>query len=90
LKTLIYIIKASIEQIEAVTIANSFTLPSLDSTFSLESEEPRMHPAIQSAGSLITSAAAQLITLVRPVQHTLFDISLQVSPKFLGAVRDYC
>jgi hypothetical protein len=37
-----------------------------------------MHPAILSAGSLIASAAAQLVTLVRPAPLTLFDISMQV------------
>ena len=78
LKALANIIQSSIEQIEAVVTANSFTFPSPDSTFSLESEAPRMHPAIQSAGSLIMSAAAQLMTLVRPAQLTLLDISIQV------------
>ena len=72
------IILSSVEQIEAVVTANSFTYPSPDSTFSLESEAPRMHPAIQSAGALITSAAAQLITRVRPAPLTLFDTALQV------------
>jgi hypothetical protein len=38
-----------------------------------------MHPAIRSAGSLITSAAAQLITLVRPAPLTVLDITVQVS-----------
>jgi hypothetical protein len=38
-----------------------------------------MHPVILSAGSLITSAAAQLITLVRPAPLTLFDTVLQVT-----------
>ncbi len=38
-----------------------------------------MHPAILSAGSLITSAASQLITLVRPAPFTLFDTTLQVT-----------
>ena len=37
-----------------------------------------MHPAIQSAGSLIVSAAAQLMTLVRPAPQTALDISMQV------------
>ena len=79
LKALANIILSSIEQIEQVTTANSFTFPSPDSTFCPESEAPRMHPAIQSAGSLIASAAAQLITLVRPAPLTLLDISTQVS-----------
>ena len=79
LKALANIIQSSIEQIEQVATANCFTFPSPDSTFSLETEAPRMHPAIQSAGSLIASAAGQLITLVRPAPLTLLDISSQVS-----------
>ena len=78
LKTLANIIQSSIEQIEATVTANSFTYPSPDSIFSPETEAPRMHPAVLSAGSLITSAAAQLITLVRPAPLTLLDIMLQV------------
>ncbi|KAF8467039.1 hypothetical protein DFH94DRAFT_301018 [Russula ochroleuca] len=77
LKALANIIQSSIEQIEEVVTANSFTFPSPDSTFSPESEAPRMHPAIRSAGSLITSAAAQLITLVRPAPLTVLDITVQ-------------
>jgi hypothetical protein len=79
LKALANIIQSSIEQIEATVTTNSFTYPSPDSTFSLETEAPRMHPAIMSAGSLITSAATQLITLVRPAPLTLFDIMMQVT-----------
>ena len=87
LKALANIIQSSIQQIEAVVTANSFTFPSPDSAFSPESEAPRMHPAIQLAGSLIVSAAAQLITLVRPAPLTLFDILLQVSLKVPRALR---
>jgi hypothetical protein len=72
------IIQSSVEQIEAVVSANSFNYPSPDSTFSFESEAPRMHPVIQSAGSLIASAAAQLTTLVRPAPLSLFDTAQQV------------
>jgi hypothetical protein len=79
LKALANIIQSSVEQIEATVTANSFTFPSSDSTFSLETEAPRMHPAILSAGSLITSAAAQLITLVRPAPLVLFDTVMQVT-----------
>ena len=79
LKALANIIQSSVEQIESAVTANSFTFPSPDSTFSLETEAPRMHPAILSAGSLITSAAAQLMTLVRPAPLTLFDTVLQVT-----------
>jgi hypothetical protein len=77
LKALVNIIQSSVEQIEATVTANSFTYPSPDLTFSLETEAPRMHPSIQSAGSLITSAAAQLITRVRPAPLTLFDVMMQ-------------
>ena len=62
-----------------VAIANSFTFPSPISTFSLESEAPRMHPAIQSTGSLIVPAARQLMTLARPAALTPLDITMQVS-----------
>ena len=87
LKALASIIQSSIQQIEEVVTANSFTFPSPDSTFSPESEAPRMHPAIQSAGSLIISAAAQLMTLVRPAPLSLLDISMQVSLNVLRALR---
>ena len=83
LKALGNIIQSSIDQIEEVATANSFTLPSPNSIFSLESEAPRMHPAVQSAAFLIESAAAQLLTLVKPTPATLLDISAQVCPKVL-------
>jgi hypothetical protein len=43
-----------LNKIEAVLTANSFTFPSPDSTFSLEFKASRIHPDIQSAGSLIS------------------------------------
>ena len=79
LRALANIIQLSVGEIEAAVTANSFTFPSPNLTFSLETEAPRMHPAILSAGSLITSAAAQLITLVRPAPLTLFDTMMQVT-----------
>jgi hypothetical protein len=42
-----------------------------------------MHPDIQSAGLLITSAAAQLMTLVRPAPIVVWDLQTQVKSKFL-------
>jgi len=93
LKALAKIIQSSIEQIEATVTANSFTYPSPDSIFSPETEAARMHPAILSAGSLITSAAAQLMTLVRPAPLTLFDVSMQVtlmSPHSHGLLLMMC
>ena len=38
-----------------------------------------MHPSIQSAGSLITSAAAQLVTLVGPAQLVVSDVMMQMN-----------
>jgi hypothetical protein len=78
LKALANIIQSSVEQIEAVVASNSFVFPSSDSPFSPESETPRMHPDILSAGSLITSAAAQLTMMVRPAPLTVFDVMMQV------------
>jgi len=77
LKTLANIIQSSIDSIEATVNANAFVLPSSNAPFTLESEAPSMHPSIQSAGSIITSAAAQLITLVRPAPLVVFDVVMQ-------------
>jgi len=89
LKALANIIQSSVEQIEDVVTANSLNFPSPDSPFDPESEAPRMHPAIRSAGSLITSAAAQLITLVRPAPLTLLDLMMQVKLAVSWG-SDYC
>jgi hypothetical protein len=89
LKALANIILSSVEQIEAVVTANFFTFPSSESQFSFESEAPRMHPATQSAALLITSAAAQLMTLVRPVPLTLLDVTMQVRLKVPLAMNYY-
>lgn len=81
LRALANIKQSSVEQIEGVVAANSFVFPSPDSPFSFESEGPRMHPAIQTAGSLITAAAEQLITLVKPSPNIVLDTSMQVKLK---------
>jgi hypothetical protein len=70
LKTLANIIQSSVDEIEEVLSADAL---------SLESEAARMHPSIQSAGSLITSAAAQLMTLVRPAPVVVSDVAMQVN-----------
>jgi hypothetical protein len=89
LKTLANIIQSSVDSIEATVNANAFALPSSNTPFSLESEAPRMHPIIQSAGSLITSAAAQLMTLVRPAPLVVTDIAMQVNRIVLAIVALY-
>ncbi|KAF8256673.1 S-adenosyl-L-methionine-dependent methyltransferase [Lactarius quietus] len=77
LKALANVIQSSVDNIEAALNANAFVLPSSNAPFSLQSEAPHMHPSIQSAGSLITSAAAQLMTLVRPAPLIVFDVVMQ-------------
>lgn len=77
MKSLTSIIQSSVDKIEEVLTANAFVLPSSNAPFSLESESPRMHPTIQSAGSLITSAAAQLMTLGRPAPLVVLDVMMQ-------------
>jgi hypothetical protein len=79
LKTLANIIQSSVDDIEAAVKANAFTFPSSNVPVSLESEAPRMHPTIHSAGSFITSAAAQLMTLVRPTPLVIIDVMMQVN-----------
>jgi hypothetical protein len=70
LKALANIIQSSVEQIEAAVTAGSLTIPSPDSTFTLDSEEPRMNPDILTAG--------QLMTLVRPAPLVIIDMMMQV------------
>ncbi|KAI9440862.1 S-adenosyl-L-methionine-dependent methyltransferase [Lactarius indigo] len=82
LKSLANIIQSSVNKIEEVLSANSFVLPSSNVPFSLESEASRMHPSIQSAGLHITSAAAQLMTLVRPAPLVITDVMMQVNQIF--------
>ena len=79
LKNLAKIIQSSVDSIEATVNANAFVFPSSNAPFSLESEVPRLHPSIQSAGSLISSAAAQLMTLVRPAPFVILDVVMQVN-----------
>ncbi|KAF8262641.1 S-adenosyl-L-methionine-dependent methyltransferase [Lactarius quietus] len=77
LKALANIIQSSIDNIEAVVKENGFVFPSTNAPFTLQSEAPRMNPRIRAAGSLITSAAAQLMTLVRPAPLVVFDTMMQ-------------
>ncbi|KAH9012303.1 S-adenosyl-L-methionine-dependent methyltransferase [Lactarius hengduanensis] len=79
LKALANIIQSSVDDIEAAVNTNAFVLPSSNQPFNLQSEAPHMHPSIQSAGSLITSAAAQLMTLVRPAPLVVLDVVMQVN-----------
>ncbi|KAH8978094.1 S-adenosyl-L-methionine-dependent methyltransferase [Lactarius hatsudake] len=79
LKALANIIQSSVNDIEAAVNTNAFVLPSSNQPFNLQSEAPHMHPSIQSAGSLITSAAAQLMTLVRPAPLVVLDVVMQVN-----------
>ncbi|KAH9024028.1 S-adenosyl-L-methionine-dependent methyltransferase [Lactarius deliciosus] len=77
LKALANIIQSSVDDIEAAVNTNAFVLPSSNQPFNLQSEAPHMHPSLQSAGSLITSAAAQLMTLVRPAPLVVLDVVMQ-------------
>ncbi len=81
LKTLANIIQSAVNEVEVAVNANALVLPSSNTPFSLESEAPRMHPSIQSAGSLITAAAAQIMTLVRLAQMVVTDVMSQVSAR---------
>ena len=63
LKVLANIIQSSIGRIETAVSANALAFPSPDSTLSLEPWLLCIHPGIRSAGSLVTSVAAQLIKL---------------------------
>ena len=80
LKALASIIQSSVDSIEAAVNASAIVLPSSEAPFSLMSEVPYMvNPSIQSAGSLITSAAGQLMTRVRPAPLVILDVVMQVN-----------
>ncbi|KAH9065481.1 S-adenosyl-L-methionine-dependent methyltransferase [Lactarius vividus] len=79
LKTFVNIIQSSVDKIEEVLSSSVLFLPSSNVPFSLESESPRMDPSIQSAASLITSAAMQLMTLVRPAPLVVTVVVMQVN-----------
>jgi hypothetical protein len=79
MKALLNIIQSSVNKIEEALTANASVLPSTNAPFSLESESPLLQPSVQSAGALITSAAAQLMTLVRPAPLVISDIVMQVN-----------
>ncbi|KAH9024025.1 S-adenosyl-L-methionine-dependent methyltransferase [Lactarius deliciosus] len=89
LKALANIIQSSVGDIEAAVNANAFVLPSSNQPFNLQSEAPHMHPSIQSAGSLIMSAAAQLMTLVRPAPLVVLDVVMQVNRIVPTATSDF-
>ncbi len=78
LKALANIIQSSVDKIEEAVNTNGLVLPSSNVPFSLDSEAPLMHPSIQSAGSLIISAAGQIVTLVRPAQWVITNAVTEV------------
>lgn len=86
MKSLASIIQSSVDKIEEVLNDNALVLPSSNAPFSLESESPRMHPSIQSAGSLITSAAAQLLTLGGSAPLVVLDVMMQVNQTALVTI----
>jgi hypothetical protein len=79
MKALLSIIQSSVNKIEEALTANASVLPSSNAPFSRESESPLLRPSVRSAGALITSAAAQLMTLVAPAPLVIGDMVTQVN-----------
>ena len=79
MKALLSIIQSSVNKIEEALTANASVLPSSNAPFSRESESPLLRPSVRSAGALITSAAAQLMTLVTPAPLVISDMVMQVN-----------
>jgi len=86
LKALANIIQSSVDKIEEAVDTNDLVLPSSDAPFSLDSEAPLMHPSIQSASSLIMSAAGQIVTLVRPAQWVVCNAVTEVDQIVPGTI----
>jgi hypothetical protein len=89
MKALLSIIQSSVNKIEEGLTANAAVLPPSNTPYSLESESPLLHPSVQSAGALITSAAAQLMTLVAPAPLVIGDMVTQVNRIIVVAVTHF-
>ncbi|KAI0049517.1 S-adenosyl-L-methionine-dependent methyltransferase, partial [Auriscalpium vulgare] len=77
LKALSSIIQTSIEQIEDAVKAHALEFPSPATPFSPDTEAARNLPDVVAAGVLITAAAAQITTLVRPPALTVLSYTMQ-------------
>ena len=80
LKALSKVIHDSIQAIETIISSNNTNFPSPYTSFTMESEAPRMLPGVDQACALIISAAGQLISSVRSPMHSVTDTALQVRP----------
>lgn len=79
LRSLLGLIKSSVENIEKACIANDQPFPALDTPFSMESEAVRMTPEVQLASGIVVAAASQLIATVQHPIASMIYHSFQVS-----------
>ncbi|KII87317.1 hypothetical protein PLICRDRAFT_699701 [Plicaturopsis crispa FD-325 SS-3] len=75
--SLVNLISESANKIERNCAQRGVDLPTLDDPFTPESELPRLDPDVLEATSLIVTAAAQLIALVRPAPATIVKTVMQ-------------
>jgi hypothetical protein len=88
LRKLSDIISRAVDQIEAILAEKNLDFPSLDASFSVESEVAREIPEVIVAANLIASAAVQLASVARTPAMTIMDLSLRVRiPGFLFGMR---
>lgn len=78
LRTLVKLIKTSVDTIEKTFLTNNQPFPSLDGPSNPQSEAIRMSPGVQQAGNVLIAASSQLIANVRPPSTTAFLTSIQV------------
>ncbi|KAA1468506.1 O-methyltransferase [Dentipellis sp. KUC8613] len=76
LKALVKLLQSNVDRIEAATKSASLEFPSLQTTFSSQSEAARQLPDVAEASSQIVAAASQLIATVRPPTMTVFSTGL--------------
>ncbi|TFY78717.1 hypothetical protein EWM64_g5297 [Hericium alpestre] len=74
LKALSNIIRENIDRLEATCKANGLEYPSSKAPYGPESEAARNLPDAMEAGSLIVSAATQLVAAVNPPPMTMFSL----------------
>ncbi|THG99674.1 hypothetical protein EW026_g2708 [Hermanssonia centrifuga] len=89
LRALSQLINASIDEIEHAMVSRGQSFPLLNESYSLESEIPRMEPDMVAAGTVITSAAAQLIAAVRipAVSALVTALQYEVSSSLRGVIQ---
>ena len=84
LQALVNLINTSFDEIKHACTTQGKDFPSLHEPFDLQAEAIVVFPEVLKAGSVITAAASQLATAVRPPTLSVFAQALQVLSSILS------